>query len=173
MAYCTAVAIDPLPSAETYHGSRVVAGSIAKEAVHLSEEDDMRHGLLTYHNRNELQVHFAGESQPQTTMLSPFVDFYNFALLDGKRLTPTTRSRRNTAGSSLIQARYEGVAYAGEIRNIIRHRQPGVSHPADCILAHISWMKRSNLTPLNDGKFPWDDLCVYRSLSMAALIISV
>lgn len=93
-------------------------------------------------------------------MLSPYVDFYDFALLDGKRLTPTTRSRRNTAGSSLIQARYKGDAYAGEIHHILRHRQTGVSEPKDTILVYISWMKRSNLTPLDGGRFPWDNLLV-------------
>jgi hypothetical protein len=91
-------------------------------------------------------------------MLSPFVDFREFALLDGKRITPTTRSRRNTAGSSIIQARHDGEAYAGEIRHLIRHRQPGFSDAGNHkMLAHICWMKRSNLTPLNDQKFPWDD----------------
>ncbi|KAJ7923894.1 hypothetical protein B0H13DRAFT_1448180, partial [Mycena leptocephala] len=90
-------------------------------------------------------------------MLLPFVDFFNHALLDGKRLTPTTRSRRNTAGSSLIQARYRGEAYAGEVRHILRHHQTGVSESRDTILVHISWMKQSNLTPLDAGKFTWAD----------------
>jgi hypothetical protein len=131
---------------------------VAKEAVQLDEEDTLRLGLFRYYNRNELKVHFARQSTPQTTMLSPYVDFYNFALLDGKRLTPTNRSRRNTAGSSLIQASYMGEAYAGVIHHIFRHRQRGVSESKDTLLVYISWMKRSNLTPLDGGRFPWDEL---------------
>ncbi|KAJ7193720.1 hypothetical protein GGX14DRAFT_301290, partial [Mycena pura] len=95
-------------------------------------------------------------ASPQTTMLSPFVTFYNYALLDGKRITPTSRSRRNTAGSSLIQYRYADAAHVGEVRHVIRHQQPGVTVEDDRILAHVEWMKRSNLTPLDSSKFPWD-----------------
>ncbi|KAJ6572666.1 hypothetical protein B0H10DRAFT_2444291 [Mycena sp. CBHHK59/15] len=143
--------------AETRDGSRVVAGSVAKADVRLGEEDILRRGLFAYYNESGPKVHFAGDPTPGMTMLSPFVDFYEFALLDGKRITPTTRSRRNTAGSSIIQARYDNEAYAGEVRHLIRHHQPGISDTNKSILAHISWMKRSNLTPLHDGKFPWDN----------------
>ncbi|KAJ6616802.1 hypothetical protein B0H10DRAFT_1948818 [Mycena sp. CBHHK59/15] len=109
--------------ADTQGGSRVVPGSVA-ESVHLDEEDILRLGLLKYHNRKEPKVHFARDPIVGTAMLSPVVELHNFALLDGKRLTPTARSRRNTAGSSLIQFRYEGEAFAGEVRQILRHVQP-------------------------------------------------
>ncbi|KAJ7142859.1 hypothetical protein C8R44DRAFT_866139 [Mycena epipterygia] len=143
--------------ADTRDGSRVVAGTIAKANVLLGEEDILRLGLFTYYNDSGPKVHFAGAPTPGTTVLSPFVDFYEFALLDGKRLTPTTRSRRNMAGSSLVQARYNDEAYAGEVQHLIRHRQPEISDVSNNILAHILWMKRSDLTPLDDGKFPWDN----------------
>ncbi|KAF7368239.1 hypothetical protein MVEN_00144000 [Mycena venus] len=142
--------------AETLNGSRIVAGSIAEENAHLGEEDILLLELFTYYNESGPKVHFAGAPTPGATMLSPFIDFYEFALLDGKRLTPTTRSRRNTAGSSIVQARHKDEAYAGEVQHLIRHRQPGISDVSNNILAHILWMKRSNLTPLDDGKFPWD-----------------
>ncbi|KAJ7842146.1 hypothetical protein B0H14DRAFT_2219792, partial [Mycena olivaceomarginata] len=90
-------------------------------------------------------------------MLAPFVDFLEFGLLDGKRITPTGRSRRNTAGSSIIQVRYNDEAYAGVVCHLIQHRQTGISDTNHVILADISWMKCSNLTPLDDGKFPWDN----------------
>ncbi|KAJ6534262.1 hypothetical protein B0H19DRAFT_1080746 [Mycena capillaripes] len=142
--------------ADTY-GSRVVAGGVAKESVQLDEEDILRLGLFRYYNRSRPTVHFALSPIAGTTMLAPFVDFLNFALLDGKRLTPTTQSRHNTAGSSLIQVRYNDEAYAGEARQILHHTQPGVLNSKDVILVHVSWMKRSDLTLLDGGKFPWDD----------------
>lgn len=142
---------------EIHNGSRVVAGSIAKAGFHLPEKDILRYGLFTYYNTEKSQVHYGGDPTHGTEMLSPFVDFYEFALLDGKRITPTSRSRRNTAGSSIIQARYNNEAYAGEVRHLIQHRQPGISADNSTMLAHVLWMKRSNLTPLDAGKFPWDN----------------
>ncbi|KAJ7790616.1 hypothetical protein B0H14DRAFT_3161315 [Mycena olivaceomarginata] len=108
-------------------------------------------------NAEKSQVHYGGNPTHGTEMLSPFVDFYEFALLDGKRITPTSRSRHNTAGSSIIQARYNNEAYAGEVRHLIQHRQPGISADHSTMLAHVLWMKRSNLTPLDAGKSPWDN----------------
>ncbi|KAJ7863991.1 hypothetical protein B0H14DRAFT_2574646 [Mycena olivaceomarginata] len=143
--------------ADTQGGSRVFPGSVAQDSLHLDEEDILRLGLFKYYNRKEPTVHFALDKVVGTTMLSPVVELHNFALLDGKRLTPTERSRRNTAGSSLIQFRYEGEAFAGEVRQILRHIQPEVPTSKNVILVHISWMKRSNLTPLDGGRFPWDN----------------
>jgi hypothetical protein len=91
-------------------------------------------------------------------MLTPHAYFLNFALLDGRRITPTTRSRRNSAGSSLIQIRYKELPFAGEIRRIIRHRQPGVDGSANILLVSIVWMKMSKETPLDEDTLIWKDL---------------
>jgi hypothetical protein len=151
--------INSLILTETHNGSRVVAGSIAKTGAHIDEKDPLRRGLFTYYNNSEggPKVHFDRDPIPGTTMLTPFVDFLEFGLLDGKRITPTSRSRRNNAGPSIIQVRYNDEACAGEVRHLIRHRQTGISGTENVILAHILWMKRSNLTPLDDGSFPWDN----------------
>ncbi|KAJ7498344.1 hypothetical protein B0H11DRAFT_1715087, partial [Mycena galericulata] len=84
-------------------------------------------------------------------------DFYNFALLDGRRITPTDRSRRNSAGSSLIQARYKKGAFCGEIRYIFRHSQVNVPNSKDVLLAFIEWMLISSKTPLDGNNFVWND----------------
>ncbi|KAJ7810918.1 hypothetical protein B0H14DRAFT_2378759, partial [Mycena olivaceomarginata] len=123
-------------------------------------QDAAHAGMLRWDSklaRKEPTVHFALDKVVGTTMLSPVVELHNFALLNGKRLIPTERSRRNTAGSSLIQFRYEGEAFAGEVRQILRHIQPEVPTSKNVILVHISWMKCSNLTPLDGGRFPWDN----------------
>jgi hypothetical protein len=43
---------------------------------------------------------------------------------------------------------------------VFKHKQIGVPESSATILVLIRWMKRSNLTPLDDGKFIWDDLSV-------------
>lgn len=141
---------------DTQGGSRVVRGSVAK-SMQVEEEDIVCLGLFKYYNRKEPQVYFSRRPIVGAAMLSLVVELHNFAILDGKRLTPTARSRRNTAGSSLIQFRYQGKAFAGEVRQLLRHVQPGVPTSANVILAYVSWMKRSNLTPLDGGRFPWDN----------------
>ncbi|KAJ7430613.1 hypothetical protein B0H11DRAFT_1942765 [Mycena galericulata] len=116
-------------SPETRGGSRAFAGTIAEPAARRLEDDVLRLGLFTYYNRNGPKVHYANHPSPQTTMLSSFITFYNYALLD---------------------------AHVGEVRHIIRHQQSGIPAKDDTILAHVAWMKRSNLTPLDNSKFPWD-----------------
>ncbi|KAJ6459896.1 hypothetical protein C8R45DRAFT_802459, partial [Mycena sanguinolenta] len=89
--------------------------------------------------------------------LRPHADFYKYALLEGRRLTPTTESRRNTAGSSLIQVRYHDLPFAGEIRYIFQHAQTGVvDFESPEILVRVEWMKTTNLTPL-DNVTLWSD----------------
>ncbi|KAJ7868029.1 hypothetical protein B0H14DRAFT_2730307 [Mycena olivaceomarginata] len=120
---------------------RVKAGSIANKAGKL--DDLIRHGLEYYCNKDQPQVHY-------------LLATYNFALLDGRRITPTSRSERNTAGSSIVQARINNKRHAGEICSIFVHRQPGVQ--SETVLAAIAWMKRSEHTPLENPKFVWDQL---------------
>ncbi|KAF7346894.1 hypothetical protein MVEN_01441600 [Mycena venus] len=83
-------------------------------------------------------------------------DLQLLLLLDGRRITPTSRSERNTAGSSIVQARINNKRHAGEIRSIFVHRQPGVQGSSETVLAAVAWMKRSEHTPLENPKFVWD-----------------
>jgi hypothetical protein len=123
-------------------------------------DDHIRLGMWHYYNQAGPRVHFPLESNPNpnTTPLSSHADIYNFALLDGRRITPTSRAQRNNAGSSIIQARINNKRYAGEIRSIFIHRQSNVPESSDTVLAAIEWMKRSDLTPLDNPTFIWDDL---------------
>ncbi|KAJ7922643.1 hypothetical protein B0H13DRAFT_1603476 [Mycena leptocephala] len=90
-------------------------------------------------------------------MLGEFLAIYNDALLDGRRVTSTTRSKRGSAGSSLIQIPFNGEPFVGEIRVIFRHTQPGVHNSASTLLVFIAWLKPSDKTPLNDNSFIWHD----------------
>ncbi|KAJ7017493.1 hypothetical protein C8F04DRAFT_873540, partial [Mycena alexandri] len=90
--------------------------------------------------------------------LSSYADIYNYALLDGRRITPTDRSRRNTAGSSIIQAWFNNEACGGEVVAILCHRQPGIPSSENTLLLMVMWMKESDFTPLdgNDEGFIWN-----------------
>jgi hypothetical protein len=96
--------------------------------------------LLEYNTR---------EGRSSADALVGFADIYDYALLDGRRITFTTSSRRNSAGSSTIQAYFGGEAYAGEVRAILLHRQPSVSNPENTVLVMVEWMKESDDSPLD------------------------
>ncbi|KAJ6565735.1 hypothetical protein B0H10DRAFT_2358600 [Mycena sp. CBHHK59/15] len=134
--------------------TRVRAGIKADVAEKASEY--IRLGLFRYYNKYEAKVHY-NTPGVGTHQLATFITTYNFALLDGRRITPTSRSSRNSAGSSIIQARIRDKGYAGEIRSIFTHHQDGVENSSGTILAAIEWMKRSDFTPLESPRFLWDD----------------
>lgn len=143
------------------HGvSRVVPGSIAENSI-LIQDDHIRLGLFNYYNRDGPRVHFNRQApRDGTSMLSAYMDTYNYALLDGRRLASTTRSKRGSAGSSIIQTQYNGEGHVGEIHNIFSHKQPGVPNSDVTVMVSVAWMKRSTETPLDHNSFIWgeDDL---------------
>ncbi|KAJ7708084.1 hypothetical protein B0H17DRAFT_1124864 [Mycena rosella] len=140
--------------------SRVLPGTIAKPAA-LIEDTVMRLGLLNYYNRDAPTVHLPlANLQPgaRTKMLDPHAETYNYATLDGRRIVPTTRSKGGSAKAALVQVDFKGETHVGELRVIFRHAQPGLPTSKDTLLAYINWLKRSDLTPLDDNKFIWKDL---------------
>jgi hypothetical protein len=78
-------------------------------------------------------------------------------LLDGRRVTSTTRSKRG-AGSSLIQIYFKGEIYAGEIRHFFRHKQQGIPESNQTLMAFVVWMVPSTDTPLDNDSFIWYEL---------------
>ncbi|KAJ6532811.1 hypothetical protein B0H10DRAFT_2247399 [Mycena sp. CBHHK59/15] len=121
----------------------------------------MKHALYDYYNRDPdyQQIRYnAREGDEDLATLILLADVYDYALLDGRRITPTTRSRRNTAGSSIIQTYFGDEAWAGEVRAIFLHRQPGVSKSEETLLIMVAWMKESEYGPLNDDDngFVWN-----------------
>lgn len=130
------------------------------------DDDGMRLALLKYYNERDAQpprVRLnSWEGGRDLPVLLPYADVYEYALLDGRRITPTTRSRRNQAGSSIIQARFQGEECAGEVRTIFLHRQPGIPSAEETVLITVNWMNESKFSPLDGGDrgFVWHQLCV-------------
>jgi hypothetical protein len=145
--------------------SRVSAGSVAEKST-LIGSDVMRLGLVNHYNKHEPTVHLPFADLPpgsSTKILGSYVQTYNYALLDGRRIIPTTRARARSAESGLIQIQFKGEAYVGEVRVIFQHDQMGIPGSKDALLAYIKWLKPSNLTPLNNNAFVWNDLSVLRA----------
>ncbi|KAJ7744275.1 hypothetical protein DFH07DRAFT_925148 [Mycena maculata] len=138
--------------------SRVLRGSIANPSERI-EDDVLRMGLVQYYNKETPKVYLrlAGKEFANTEVLGSFTETYNYALLDGRRVTSTTCSERGSAGSSLIQIQFGGEPYAGEIRSIFRHKQAGVPSSEAMLLVFVAWMKPSGETPLDDDSFIWHD----------------
>ncbi|KAJ7770773.1 hypothetical protein B0H16DRAFT_1775042, partial [Mycena metata] len=132
-------------------------GSVADKTVRAP--DTIRLGLFRYYNKDQPQVHYPGNLNPvhRTHLLDSYIRTFNFALLDGRRVTPTSRSVRNSAGSSIIQAKIGTMRCAGEIRSIFIHEQTGIPESRQTVLAAVEWMKTSPFTPLENPKFIWDD----------------
>lgn len=117
--------------------------------------DPAQAALLRHYNTGGIQRvhHFLTRKPPRgSKLLKPTaVRFYEYALLDGWRITPITRTRRRTAGSSLVKIVWEGKTFAGVVETIFRHDQPGIME--DRVWTEIRWMKHLDLIPAEDD--PW------------------
>jgi hypothetical protein len=136
----------------------------------------MKRALCNYYNRDRArpQVRYnVREGDPGRPAFMPYVDLYDYAVLDGRRISPTSRNRRNSAGSSLIQARFAGSAYVGEVRAVLAHEQPGIQNSGQIPLIMVAWMKESPDSPLDGGNegFVWNELCAdpFRNLFPAEM----
>jgi hypothetical protein len=124
--------------------------------------DPARLALLRGYNATQPRVHFILDRvfHPQSVPLHDYAVFYCYGLLDGRRITPASQSKRASAGSYLVKVESEGKTWYGEVINIFRHPQPGVPGTmTERLLAEFRWMKEVPISPVNDD--PWSDLWVF------------
>ncbi|KAK6991496.1 hypothetical protein R3P38DRAFT_2572162 [Favolaschia claudopus] len=140
----------------TLSSSRIKFGTLASRMKQLAD-DSMRLALVNYYNQEHTCVYLNLREPGATSenILMPYADIYNYALLDGRRITSTHRSTRNNAGSSLIMTRFGDEACVGEVRAIFVHRQPNIRGSSDTILLMVAWLKESDDTPLDFHSFVW------------------
>ncbi|KAK6984573.1 hypothetical protein R3P38DRAFT_2575729, partial [Favolaschia claudopus] len=139
--------------------SRVIPGNVAHNSEKL--DDWIRYGLEHFYNKDSPRVHFllAANPAPNTEPLRDHARTYEWALLDGRRITPTSRLQGNNPdlGSSIVQARINDTRHVGEIRSIFVHPQSNIDGASETILVAVAWMRRSTHTPLeNQPVFIWD-----------------
>ncbi|KAF8214773.1 hypothetical protein K438DRAFT_2138267 [Mycena galopus ATCC 62051] len=137
--------------------TRVEAGDIAQTSEKL--DDVLKKALELYYNKAQPQVHqeLDDNPPPNTSSLNIRATTYHYALLDGRRITPTSMSKRKSAGSAIIQARIHNKRYAGVVQTILMHKQDGVLENTNTLLCAVNWMKPSKFTPLDNPEFVWDD----------------
>ncbi|KIJ09289.1 hypothetical protein PAXINDRAFT_87673 [Paxillus involutus ATCC 200175] len=118
--------------------------------------DDARVALYHHYNRQEKKVHYALEiNHPHTSsQLNDFALFYQFVLLDGRRLTPLSKTTRESARSSLVKVLINDKSYYGEVINIFSHTQAGLSDGTQ-LLAEFRWMIELPLSPVEGD--PWSE----------------
>ncbi|KAL4259480.1 hypothetical protein AB1N83_007669 [Pleurotus pulmonarius] len=125
-------------------------GPITHSSTRLS--DKCRAALYNHYNTGFPQVHYPLDLHPPpgTVMLSPKAQFYEWATIDGRRITPIDHSLRDTAGSSIVQVVQpeDGKTYGGQLNRIFHHIQPSIND--DTLWAEIDWMIPSEFTPLED-----------------------
>ncbi|KAG2113234.1 hypothetical protein DEU56DRAFT_695255, partial [Suillus clintonianus] len=109
-----------------------------------------------YNSQQPHSVCYALESNPHpgSSQLNDFALYYQFALLDGRRITPLARSTRESAGSSLVKVVYMDKSWYGEVINIFRHTQLGIAN-GNRLLAELRWMIELPLVPVEDD--PWSE----------------
>lgn len=111
--------------------------------------------LIQHYNANGVRrVHTTLTRQPPrgSVLFKPTaVRFYEHVLLDHRRIIPTTRTRRRTAGSSLVKVTWHGDMFAGVVESVFHHDQPKIEDGT--LWAEIRWMKHLEVVPAADD--PW------------------
>ena len=118
--------------------------AVSDKAGELSKEVLME--LHRFYNAGPLiRVCFALDRNPPegSVILSSKAKFYQHITLNGRRITPISRSRRASAGSSIVRAHWNDCIYAGEVLAAFDHVQAGFpAEGSPPLFVHMRWMKR-------------------------------
>ena len=137
---------------------RVVLGPVS-EAIGYINDYTCAALYACYNQLNKRVWYPLDRHKPRNApILNDTATFYDYALLNGRRITPLSRSLRNSAGSCVVQFKWQGETHAGEVLNIFQHMQRDI--PNTPIFAEIRWMKRLHVSPLTSSKDnnPWNSL---------------
>ena len=117
-------------------------------------EKEIVMALLQFYNTGTLlRVCLPLERNPPegTAILSTKAKFYQHVALNGRRVTPVSRTLRNCAGSSIVRANINGRIYAGEVLAFFDHLQSGLPYATrPPLFAQMRWMKKTEDFPLRE-----------------------
>ena len=86
-----------------------------------------------------------------SVILSERAKFYQYFTLNGRRVTPVTRTKRHSAGLSIVYASWGGSTYAGEVVAVFDHLQAGfLAGNVPPLFAHMRWIKGTGDLPLSE-----------------------
>lgn len=122
--------------------------------------------LAIYKHHNSKRpgcVHFALQTNPPpgSQQLNDHAIFFEYGLLDGRQITPLSRSIRNSAGSSLVKVTLGEKTLYGEVINVLTHTQQDITS-GKRLLAEFRWMIEVDLVPVEDDI--WSGLYVLHSV---------
>jgi hypothetical protein len=134
---------------------RIEAGSVASNAA-LPLDGFAINALIIHYNRAGDRVYGALDRNPPrgTCRLKTSATFFDYILLNGRRIVPVQRTLRKSAGSSIVKAIIHGKKYCGTVHSFFRHDQPDIFDGT--IWAELAWMEEQDLSAVNDD--PWSDL---------------
>jgi hypothetical protein len=111
--------------------------------------------LKTHYNQDQIRVHSYLDRHPArgVRFLKTSATFFEYILLEGRRITPLQRTLRKSAGSSIVKANIDSKRYCGLVLSFFRHDQPGIFD--NTIWAELIWMEEQDLSPVEDD--PWSE----------------
>ncbi|KAG1797568.1 uncharacterized protein BJ212DRAFT_1289663 [Suillus subaureus] len=148
----------------TFHVIHFLTNSLIFD---FSLDDAAQVALYTHYNSQQPHsVHYALEANPRpgSSQLNDFALYYQFTLLDGRRISPLARSTQESARSSLIKVTYMDKSWYGEVINIFSHIQLGIANGTR-LLTELRWMIELLLVPIEDdpwSKFPKLDIMCFK-----------
>jgi hypothetical protein len=136
--------------------SRVHVGPEAKGSA-ADMTGAIEQALIKHYNREEPRVRHTLDPNASRSLsfLNRHMQYFDHVLLDGRRLVPSSRSRSQHLGNSLVKAVFsKGSEYVGVVDSIFRHEQYGIHDPTTW--AEMRWMKHLPLTAVVGD--PWSEL---------------
>ena len=136
----------------------MVAGPYISETNKSSKlSDHARVDLISFYKTQNIQVHFDLDSDevPAESDSVPigFTCFpLSYALLDGRKINPTSGSRQKSAASSLIKVIINGIRQAAEVHTLFLHSLPKNRSPP-VVFAEVAWLNPLDLSPVEGD--PW------------------
>jgi hypothetical protein len=107
-----------------------------------------------YNHDSECMHHILDRNPtPGTDRLRNSARFYDYILLDGRRITPMQRTLRKTVGSSILKVILHGQSFCGLVQSFFRHKQRHINN--DTLWAKMIWMEYQDLLPIQDD--PWSN----------------
>lgn len=130
---------------------QIVRGPLVPGRIGEVDQDILLDLLRFYNAEGVNQVCLALERHPPvgSVTLSERARFYQYVTLNGRRITPLSRSLRSSAGSSIIRALFNGAKFAGELLSVFDHLQPGFAAPS--LFGHVRWMRKIEDCPLEEN----------------------
>lgn len=134
--------------------TRSEAGSVAQAMYVLPVSVQV--AVVAFYASQSIQTHLPLDQNPPmgSSLLRMLGISYNYAFMNGRRVTPVSRNLRKNTGSSLIATEWRGRRFAGEVMTVFRHRQPEARDAE--LLVEVRWMVPASHSPLDPN--PWTEL---------------